>query len=188
MVGIYKITSPSGKIYIGQSVDIEKRERDYLTGNNCKKQVRLYHSLIKYSFSEHIFEVVEECGVDQLNVRERYWQDYYSVLNGEGLNCKLTSTEDRSGRMSEDTRKRMSEAKKGKERSEKQYQALLVLQGLNKERGTRCPCSEERKKKISEAKKGGMGIPRSEETRRKMSEAKKGKVLGPRGPYKKRLK
>jgi predicted GIY-YIG superfamily endonuclease len=23
--GIYKITSPSGKIYIGQSIDIEKR-------------------------------------------------------------------------------------------------------------------------------------------------------------------
>ncbi len=30
VVGIYKITSPSGKVYIGQSVDIEKRFKTYL--------------------------------------------------------------------------------------------------------------------------------------------------------------
>jgi len=29
MIGIYKITSPSGKVYIGQSKDLNKRKKDY---------------------------------------------------------------------------------------------------------------------------------------------------------------
>ena len=29
MIGIYKITSPSGKVYIGQSIDIERRWKKY---------------------------------------------------------------------------------------------------------------------------------------------------------------
>jgi len=29
MVGIYKITNPNGKIYIGQSINIESRKRVY---------------------------------------------------------------------------------------------------------------------------------------------------------------
>jgi predicted GIY-YIG superfamily endonuclease len=60
MVGIYKITSPTGRIYIGQSTNIERRKVEYSGKNKCKKQAALYFSLVKYSFSEHIFEVVEE--------------------------------------------------------------------------------------------------------------------------------
>jgi hypothetical protein len=29
IVGIYKITSPSGKVYIGQSINIERRIKEY---------------------------------------------------------------------------------------------------------------------------------------------------------------
>jgi len=29
MIGIYKITSPSNKVYIGQSINIEKRFKSY---------------------------------------------------------------------------------------------------------------------------------------------------------------
>ena len=29
MIGIYKITNPSGKIYIGQSINIENRKKIY---------------------------------------------------------------------------------------------------------------------------------------------------------------
>lgn len=31
MIGIYKITSPSNRIYIGQSIDIEARWKSYKT-------------------------------------------------------------------------------------------------------------------------------------------------------------
>ena len=101
MVGIYKITNPKGKIYIGQTVDTIRRE-DVYKRLNCKGQVKLYNSLLKYGFSEHIFEVIEECNVERLNERERYWQDFYNVLE-EGLNLKLTETSDRSGKMSKES-------------------------------------------------------------------------------------
>ena len=109
MIGIYKITSPSGKIYIGQSVDIEKREKEYLSISNCKGQRKLYNSLLKYGFSEHIFEIIEECKVEVLNERERHWQDFYNVLK-EGLNCRLTGTEDKSGKMSKYSIEKMSQS------------------------------------------------------------------------------
>lgn len=101
MIGIYKITSPSGKVYIGQAVDIERRRKEYV-GLHCKNQTKLYNSLVKYGFSEHIFEVIEECGIGELNVRERHWQDLYNVLE-EGLNLRLTGTENTSGRQAKDT-------------------------------------------------------------------------------------
>ena len=57
---------------------------------------------------------MEECGVEELNLRERYWQDYYDVLSDKGLNCKLTGTGEKSGYHSEETRKKQSEANIGK--------------------------------------------------------------------------
>lgn len=46
IIGIYKITSPSGKIYIGQSINIEKRWEKYQKYiENIKNQIKLYNSL-----------------------------------------------------------------------------------------------------------------------------------------------
>lgn len=86
--GIYKVTSPTGKIYIGESEDILKR-KSYYARLDCKQQRKLYNSLNKYGWKEHAFEIIEECDYDDLLCRERYWQDFYDVLN-EGLNLKLT--------------------------------------------------------------------------------------------------
>jgi predicted acyltransferase (DUF342 family) len=49
MVGIYKIISPSGKIYIGQTSNWIKRVKKY-SRVDCKGQVKLYNSLKKYGF------------------------------------------------------------------------------------------------------------------------------------------
>jgi hypothetical protein len=102
MIGIYKITNPNGKIYIGQSVNVDKRLKEYKYVCNCKNQPKLYNSLKKYGFTKHIFEVIEECKIGELNTRERYWQEFYHVIGKEGLNCKLTETIDKSGRMSQE--------------------------------------------------------------------------------------
>jgi group I intron endonuclease len=104
--GIYKITSPSGKVYIGESVDINKRFKNY---NNlrCKSQTILYRSFLKYTPENHIFEIIEECLEESLKCRERYWQDFYDVINpAKGLNCKLTSCGDKKLVHSEETRKK----------------------------------------------------------------------------------
>ena len=60
MKGIYKITSPSGKVYIGQSIDIERRFRHYKR-MVCKDQVKVYNSFLKYGVDAHIFEILELC-------------------------------------------------------------------------------------------------------------------------------
>lgn len=113
MSGIYKITNPKGRVYVGQAIDIEKRLRDYQKAK-CSSQRRLYNSFVKYGTDSHIFEVVEQCNVELLNERERYWQEYYDVLSRQGLNCKLTTTADKSGVHCEETKKRQSKANIGK--------------------------------------------------------------------------
>ena len=66
MIGIYKITSPTNKIYIGQSTNIKQRWNDYNKMIRCKRQTRLYNSLKKYGPKNHIFEILEECSESQL--------------------------------------------------------------------------------------------------------------------------
>lgn len=93
MIGIYKITSPSNKIYIGQSINIERRFKNYNSLSQTKKQKLLHYSFKKYGINNHLFEIIEQCNIESLNKRERYWQDYYNVLE-KGLNCLLTETTD----------------------------------------------------------------------------------------------
>ena len=101
MIGIYKITSPSGKIYIGQSVNIERRFLDYKKSLK-KTQIKLYNSLKKYGYKNHIFEIIEECSVELLNERERYYQDFFNCVEN-GLNCRYTRTNEKSGKLSKET-------------------------------------------------------------------------------------
>lgn len=58
-IAIYKITSPSGSIYIGQSIDIKKRKNRY-KNLSCKVQPILYSSLLKYGWENHKFEILQE--------------------------------------------------------------------------------------------------------------------------------
>lgn len=108
IIGIYKITSPSGKVYVGQSIDIEKRFREYRSLRNCKHQPRIYRSLLKYGSSAHVFKILEECAYEDLNNRERYWQDQFDVVGISGLNCRLTETTEKPRVVSEKTKKKMS--------------------------------------------------------------------------------
>lgn len=82
MIGIYKITSPSGKVYIGQSKNIYKRWKAYY-GLNCVQQPKIYNSLMKYGVDRHKFEVLERCKQEELLMREYFYiQQYDSFKNG----------------------------------------------------------------------------------------------------------
>lgn len=107
MIGIYKITSPSKKIYIGQSIDIDKRFL-YYKQLKCKYQTRLYNSFKKHGVDKHKFEIIVKCEPFELNDKERYYQDLYSVTNKDGLNCRLTESLDRTGEFSTETKLKMS--------------------------------------------------------------------------------
>jgi group I intron endonuclease len=112
MIGIYKITNPIGKIYIGQSIDIKKRFNAYKK-LRCKNQPKIYNSFVKYGVENHIFEILEELDVQSLNKRERFWQKEFDVLNN-GLNCKLTNENDFNGSFCKETKEKMSNSAKVK--------------------------------------------------------------------------
>lgn len=76
-IGIYKITSPTNRVYIGQSINIEKRWKGYKYIINLKGQPKLLRSFQKYGYINHTFEIIEECSLEQLNERETYWKLYY---------------------------------------------------------------------------------------------------------------
>ena len=70
MVGIYKITSPSNKVYIGQSIDIEKRF-SYYKRLSCKQQSKVYNSILKYGYENHVFEINKTTLIQKLNGRNK---------------------------------------------------------------------------------------------------------------------
>lgn len=86
--GIYKITSPSRKVYIGQSKNIYKRWLQYRS-LNCKSQILLYNSLKKYGVDKHVFEIVCECSPLDLISLE---QDYIYLFDCENSKHGLNST------------------------------------------------------------------------------------------------
>lgn len=111
MIGIYKITSPTNRVYIGQSQNIEKRFYDYKL-KRCKKQPKLYRSLLKYGVENHKFEIITECNISELNKLERYYQDLYNVLKS-GLNCVLQDDGVSRRVMSQESKDKLSKTTKG---------------------------------------------------------------------------
>ena len=111
MIGIYKITNPTGKIYIGQSINIENRRSQY-KNYDCKTQPSIFSSLKKYGLENHIFEVIEECEIEMLGQREKYWKIYFNTVK-EGLNCRLD--EEAGGYLEQSTKDKISKALKGRD-------------------------------------------------------------------------
>ena len=114
--GIYKITSPSGRVYIGEASNLKIRCSYYLNPNRIKGQRAIYNSLVKYSPENHKLEIVELCNYDILLERERYYQEIYDSVEN-GLNCFLTSTESKKMVWSKETIAKMSENQKGEKNS-----------------------------------------------------------------------
>ncbi len=153
MIGIYKITSPKNKIYIGQSTNIEKRFSLYKICH-CKQQPKLYNSLLKYTPNSHLFEILTECCVHELDDLEKYFIKLYDTFNTKhGLNLQDGGS---NGRHSDLSKMKMSKARKG-----------MVF-------------SEETKIKMSNSSrrlKTSLGKKMSEDTKNKLSVANKGKKL-----------
>lgn len=151
--GIYKIVSPSNRVYIGQSINCLKRFKDYKLYNKTGSQKRLKNSFDKYGKENHIFEIIEECSIDLLNEKERYWQEYYDVLNKNGLNCKLTNTKDKSGKLSKELVDKISKANTGKKRSDAFKMKMSVIK-----KGKKLPLST-----VEAIKNGHKNNPKSKE-------------------------
>ena len=167
MVGIYKITSPTGKVYIGQSWNIKRRVIAYKSGR-AKSQPYLHNSLVKYGKSSHKLEIVHKLEETTTQEELNYWETFYwQKYKDEGLELLNVKEPGSNGKHAEETKSKMSEAKKGKSHSEEHKRKMSEAKKGKSH-------SEETKRKIGEAGKGKI---LSEETKRKIGEAGKGKIL-----------
>lgn len=187
MIGIYKITSPSKKVYIGQSINVKSRLSHYKR-LDCKKQTKIYNSLKKYGSSSHKFEILCECTREELNDLEAYYIELYQSFNSEfGLNLREGGN---CFKVSEETKIKISESKKGEKNhmfGTKGFWFGKKRESLNKGRKH----TEESKKLISlhsknrivsdetkeKHRKYKTGLKMSEESKLKLSKSKKGIIL-----------
>lgn len=193
MIGIYEIRNlVNGKVYIGQSVDIEKRlkgHREHETNEHLKNAFK------KYGLENFSFSIIKECSIEDLNLYELW----YILANCSfdpryGYNIKLGNQ--RFGILPEETKKKMSESaklswKKGRDISnyhggfteknyeEKRKKCALASKGrtlMYKGNKLIQAKPEEIEKYLAEGYVKG-NIPFSEETRKRQSIAAKKRCL-----------
>jgi len=85
--GIYKITNQlNGKCYVGQSKNVYEREAEHFTALRRKrhpnKQMQKDWNKSNRGFR---FDVIEWCGINDLNEREKYWIEKLNTIE-EGYN------------------------------------------------------------------------------------------------------
>lgn len=86
---IYKITSPSDKVYIGKTYDLRKRINAHKCTAKSGKNLILHNSIRKYGWDAHTLEVIEEVEEYLLDEREMFWikeLKTYCYENNMGMN------------------------------------------------------------------------------------------------------
>lgn len=130
---IYKLISPSGKCYIGQTVNLKRRLSDYKNFHHCEKQKKLFNAIRKYGFENFQWEIIEFINIEskqelqkKLNELEiSYIKLFNSIDNGYNI-CKGGDQYKLGVKTSEETkqkqrdswttekRKKLSDKNKGK--------------------------------------------------------------------------
>ena len=96
MIGIYKITNKkTGKSYIGQSIDIERRIEEHIKAphdkSNSSYALPLQQDIRSEGKEAFEFQILEECAKEELNEKEHlYIEEFNSYL--EGYNNKRGNT------------------------------------------------------------------------------------------------
>jgi group I intron endonuclease len=167
---VYTITSPTGRIYVGSTVNIKKRWYLYSI-YSCKTQRKLYNSLIKHKYENHKFEIVWEGSIFEMYKYETLIGWKFDVLNQENLNCRLPKLGEIYSVMSDETKIKIGNKHKGKTISE-EHKNKLKITHLGKK------LTQETKNKIGEASKGNknnLGKVFSKEHKKKIKDSNTGK-------------
>ena len=131
---IYKITSPSGKVYIGQTKNFEARLKSYRNSKG-RGQHLLGRSISKYGWESHKVEILyigplTQEGLNQLEIH------YIRVYNsfGGGLNLTEGGGGTRAPK-SEEWKQKMREIKTGRKRGPQTREWTEKIKATRKQRG-----------------------------------------------------
>jgi group I intron endonuclease len=163
---IYKITNPKGCVYIGKTKNVNERFKFYRL-LHCKKQVKIYRSILKYGWESHKAEIIHTIPYDEneLNKLEvEYIKLFDSFNSSTGLNLTPGG---KSGFVSEENRRLLSQHRTGKKLSEATKQKLREI-NLGKKQS-----AETIAKRVLVIK----GMKRSEQSRKNISMARTGIVF-----------
>lgn len=143
----------NGKVYIGQSKNVNKRKNKHFTllRHNKHNNKHLQSAWNKYSEKNFVFEIIESFesyDPDIINEREIFWIKYYNSFNKDfGYNNTSGGDGIKNYKHTEEAKKKISEASKKQKLSKEHKEALLKsITGRKK--------SEEELKKLSNAAKG----------------------------------
>lgn len=173
--GVYLIRNVENeKVYIGYSKDVERRLRQHSNGLKRGKHhnSHLQAAWFLYGLDAFQFLTIEKCDISIVAQREAYWIQFYDACNHKtGYNQRLEDGT-KHFTVSDITKQKQSQAKKGKIRSQEHCKNLS-----ESKRGK--TLSEETKRKISEKCKNlpltsAQIGPKSEETKQKISQTLKG--------------
>lgn len=118
IIGVYKILNKvNNKLYIGSSTFAQSRLRLHKSHLRKNKHVNkhLQSSFNKYGIENFQFEIIEICSELNLIEREQYWIDLLNTCNKDkGYNKRKKAESNFGLKRSVETRKKISEAKKGK--------------------------------------------------------------------------
>lgn len=144
IVGIYIIkNSKNGKVYIGQSVDVEYRICNHFSKLRCNRHDN-EHMQRAYNKNPSAFswELLCECDETELDEKEiQYIQEYKSTDRKHGYNRSYGGQKEH--RATDETKRKMSESKKGKKFTAEHCAKIGIA-------NTKRKLSEETKRKISE--------------------------------------
>ena len=109
ITGIYKIENKiNGLVYIGQSKDIERRLADHKrishSPHSLEYNNQIHTAMREYGLDNFLYSIIEECSVNELNNREKYWIKYYNSYK-KGYNgteggdfCEVNNSGEHNGR------------------------------------------------------------------------------------------
>lgn len=92
MSKIYKITNDiNNKVYIGKTeCSLEKRFAEHCKDSQKREEEKrpLYAAMRKYGINHFSIELIEECDIEIVSLREQYWIGFYKGYT-EGYNATL---------------------------------------------------------------------------------------------------
>jgi len=172
--GVYTIVNEvAGKQYVGSSIDIERRWAEHIREleNGVHENAYLQRAWNKYGAMAFVFKIVECCESESLLACEQAWLD--SLRLGIGLyNISPTAGNCLGVKHTDETRMKMSQAKKGKPSSFLGCKHTDESNEKNRLAHLGKKLSKEHKRKIGSAHRG---MKRSKETCEKLRQAQLGK-------------